>query len=79
LLLPFLLRRARPGITVGDPAITIAFYVSVTGLALGVASLFGIRKHGWSAILWKAVIGILASAFCSVYAVLGIVSRVANQ
>jgi hypothetical protein len=40
-----------------------AFWVFVSSFALGVSSLFGIRRHGASFILMKAVIGILASGF----------------
>jgi len=39
------------------------FYAELSGLVLGVVSLFGIRAHGCKRILWKAAIGIVASLF----------------
>ena len=51
----------------GDPAVDIAFYVSISGLVLGVASLFGIRRHGARVILWKALLGIVVSCLCGFY------------
>jgi hypothetical protein len=44
----------------GD-VLLIPFWLLVSSLLFGVLSLFGIRKHGASPILLKAIIGILAS------------------
>ena len=38
-----------------------AFWIQPVGLFLGIASLFGIPRHGARLILWKAVLGILLS------------------
>jgi hypothetical protein len=62
-----------------DQAVDIAFLVCVSSLALGVASLFGIPRHGWKVILWKAVPGILASGFFGVFEFGCILIRVARQ
>ena len=63
----------------GDPAVDITFYVCVSGLVLGVVSLFGIRQHGARVILWKALLGIVVSCLCGAYAALGIWARIARQ
>ena len=63
----------------GDPAVDIAFWVSISGLVLGMASLFGMRRHGAKVILWKALLGIVVSCLCGAYAALGIFSRIARQ
>ena len=39
----------------------ISFFILLSCLALGVASLFGVRRHGWKRIVWKAAVGIIAS------------------
>ena len=39
----------------------ISFFVLLSSLALGIASLFGVRRHGRKRIVWKAMIGIIAS------------------
>ena len=41
---------------------TLSFFVLVLGLALGIAALFGIRKHGRKGILAPAAIGIVLNA-----------------
>lgn len=38
-----------------------AFWIQAISLILGIASLFGIPKHGARLILWKAALGILLS------------------
>jgi hypothetical protein len=38
-----------------------AVWANISSLALGVLSLFGIKRHGLGFILWKAVPGIIAS------------------
>ena len=51
-----------------------AFVVQVISLILGIVSLFGIPRHGARLILWKAVVGIIASCgmgFVSIYLILG--------
>jgi hypothetical protein len=39
----------------------VSFFVLLSSLALGVVSLFGVRRHGRKRIVWKAVVGIVAS------------------
>ena len=46
----------------------VSFFVLLGSLALGVASLFGVRRHGPKRIVWKAVIGIVASLVLSYFA-----------
>ena len=65
--------------TLGDPAVDISFWVCISGLALGVVSLFGIRRHGARVIVWKALLGIVVSLLCGAYATLGIWARIARQ
>ena len=48
----------------------IWFLAVLTSFALGVASLFGIPTHGCKRILWKAVIGILASIVAGWFALM---------
>jgi hypothetical protein len=49
------------------PAI-ISFFVLLSSLAFGVASLFGIPRHGRKRIVWKAAIGIIASVALGYFA-----------
>ena len=46
----------------------LSFFVLVSSLALGIASLFGIPRHGRKRIIWKAVPGIIASAALGYFA-----------
>jgi hypothetical protein len=46
-----------------DLAVTTALFICLSSLVLGIISLSGIEKYGLNAILWKALIGILASCF----------------
>jgi hypothetical protein len=46
----------------------ISFFVLLNTLALGVVSLFGIPRHGRKRILWKALIGIIASVVSGFFA-----------
>lgn len=62
-----------------DQVEDIAFWVCLSSLASGIISLFGIRRHGWRVILWKALLGILASGFFGFLAFGFIVMRVARQ
>jgi hypothetical protein len=39
----------------------LSFFVLLSSLACGIVSLFGVRRHGRKRILWKAVLGIVAS------------------
>lgn len=47
----------------------VSFFMLLGSLALGVASLFGVRRHGRKRIVWKAVIGIIASLVMGYFAV----------
>ena len=62
-----------------DQVEDIAFWICVSSLVLGIASLFGIRRHGWKVILWKALFGILASGFFGFCALVCIAMRVGRQ
>jgi hypothetical protein len=46
----------------------VSFFVLLGSLALGVASLFGVRRHGRKRIVWKAVVGIIASVVLGYFA-----------
>lgn len=46
----------------------VSFFVLLSTLALGVASLFGIPKHGRKRILWKALTGIIVSVVLGYFA-----------
>jgi hypothetical protein len=46
----------------------VSFFVLLSSLALGVASLFGVRKHGRKRIVWKAVVGIFTSIVLGYFA-----------
>ena len=60
-------------------AISITFFICLSSFLLGIASLFGISRHGIKVILWKAVIGILASCFVGLLAFIDGVGMVAHQ
>jgi membrane protein required for beta-lactamase induction len=62
-----------------DQVEDILFFVCLSSLVLGIASLFGIRRHGVRVILWKALLGILASCFFGFVAFAGIATRVCRQ
>lgn len=49
------------------PAMT-SFFILLSSLALGIASLFGVRRHGRKRIVWKAAIGIVASVVLGYFA-----------
>ena len=46
----------------------VSFFVLLSGLAFGIASLFGVRRHGRKRIVWKAVVGITASVVLGYFA-----------
>jgi hypothetical protein len=46
------------------------FLAVLSSFALGIASLFGIPSHGCKGILWKAVIGIVASMVAGWFALM---------
>jgi uncharacterized membrane protein len=47
----------------------IQCWVCVSSLVVGLVSLFGMRRHGLNAILWKTIFGILASGLFGLAAV----------
>jgi hypothetical protein len=44
-----------------DYADNAASLLAITAFFASVASLFGIRRHGWRVIVWKALVGLLFS------------------
>ena len=57
----------------------IAFWICVSSLVMGIASLFGIRRHGLRVIVWRALAGILASGIFGFIAFFCIIMRVCRQ
>jgi len=56
---------------VSGTLLEIIFLALVTSFFAGITSLFGISKYGLKKILWKALIGIIASAVLGFYAFMG--------
>jgi hypothetical protein len=46
----------------------VSFFILLSSLALGVVSLFGVRRHGGRRIVWKAVVGIVTSIVLGYFA-----------
>src|SRR5271154_3176535 len=53
-----------------DIFLLVAFCLQIFSIVLGIVSLFGISRHGARLILWKAVIGILASCGMGLFLIL---------
>jgi LytS/YehU family sensor histidine kinase len=51
-----------------DIALIAALCCAVSSFIVGIVSLFGIQRHGVRRILWKALIGIAASAILGFFA-----------
>ena len=62
-----------------DQVEDITFWVCLSSVVLGIASLLGIRRHGLRVILWKALLGILVSGAFGFLALVSIFMRVCRQ
>jgi hypothetical protein len=71
--------RYQPALFNVDILEDVAFFVCMSSLGMGIASLFGIRKHGAKRILWKALAGVLASGSLSFCVLVIIAARVCRQ
>ena len=62
----------------GDPVayyLLGAFFIQIISLILGIVSLFGIPRYGARLILWKALIGIIASCGMEFMIILDIIGN----
>jgi len=62
-----------------NDALQILLLVCLSSFVLGIVSLFGIRRHGRSVILWKALAGILASCFFGLFAFVVLLADIGRQ
>ena len=60
-------------------ALQIALLVCISSFLLGIVSLFGIGRHGIKVILWKAMIGIVASCIFGGILFVSAIGDVAHQ
>ncbi|HMP83704.1 MAG TPA: hypothetical protein PKA41_13480 [Verrucomicrobiota bacterium] len=71
------------GVAIGDsPAdyfFGIAACILISSALASIVSLFGIRRHGWRAIIWKSALGFVLS--CVIYLALVVigVGQIAHQ
>jgi len=62
-----------------DSVEDVAFWVCISSFAVGIASLFGIRRVGAKVILWKAGLGIIVSGFFAGIALFLLAMRFCRQ